>query len=171
MLSIGRLKKRKTVKISDEEFSDGYDAVMKADAKKYTIVQNITVTIVWDGERHEEKFSEAWHSGRRMIVDSFLVPSWYRIGTKGFMHVRAVAWAIPRHVSFVSLGMKAGRLGVDTWGQAHGREAHTPIASGTPVLQRIVKIHWDNKNKLYMDEYKGGKDLGVRSKRRGYVIK
>lgn len=177
MLTIGPLKKRKSVKLGERDVSEGYDARMSARGlKTYTVIQNITTELSWEdrneaGGEPRRSFSEAWHSGRGMILDAFLVPRFYRHRARGSMDVFAEAWVLPGHVTFKSLGMRKGRLGKDPWGEAYGNKGHACIPVGTHVVRRNVRIQWDNLDKGYEDEYEGGRDLRVRSKRREFTKK
>ena len=169
MVEVSRLVRRGRVKLGQEDFTDGWSAQMSLDASRYTVIQNVETTIRWGDESHSERFVEAWKSGKKPIVDSFMVTGWYRIGVKGSLSIKATAWAVPRHVSFASMGLTKGEVGQDPWGSTHGADGHLPIPGGVKVIRRLVEINWNNVEKKYTDEYDNGKDMKVRTKRKTYV--
>ena len=78
------------------------------------------------------------------------------------MTVLAVAWLIPgNHHNLALMGYAEGQDGNvntpwgDTWGQ-HGFVAPPP---GTKLLVRKFKVDWDNRAKIYEDEYHKAADL------------
>ena len=163
MLTIGPLRRRARVHYA-VGFSDGWGARMSANVPKYTVIQSVSTTMQYGGgPPYTQHFVEAFKSGRRHIVDSFLVPIWYRQDTKGSFLIEATAWMIPRHLTYKGIGLQKGRTAVGPWGAAHGSMGHLPTPPTARAIRRTVKIQWDNRGKIYMGEYDN--DLKMREKK------
>ena len=173
-LSMTKYKARGPQRLAGgNDVSDGFSAEFKPHGlpgTTYTIIQQIRRVVAWEPDSAQlpspdfDEFTEAWPSrGRSNVLDKFMISRMFtRHQTVGAMTVLAVAWVIPgNHHNLAAMGYAEGRDGGvntpwgDTWGQ-HGFVAPPP---GTKLLVRKFKVDWDNRAKVYEDEYRKGVDM------------
>ena len=155
------------------DVSDGFGAEFKPHGlpgTTHTIIQQIRRVVAWEPDSAQfpspdfDEFTEAWPSrGRSKVLDKFMISRRFtRHQTVGAMTVLAVAWVIPgnRH-NLAGMGFAEGQDGnVNTpWGDTWGQHGFVTPPPGTKLLVRKFKVDWDNRAKVYEDEYHKAADL------------